>query len=61
MEYLHSTPGTNGYDPVAYHTEGKTLRSTFRRMADTVPMALRSVRSSLSTRKSGKSRTGSFI
>jgi YHS domain-containing protein len=26
MEYLHSTPGTNGYDPVAYHTEGKPVK-----------------------------------
>jgi YHS domain-containing protein len=26
MEYLHSTPGINGYDAVAYHTEGKPVK-----------------------------------
>jgi len=26
MKYTHSTPGLNGYDPVAYHTEGKPVK-----------------------------------
>jgi YHS domain-containing protein len=26
MKYTHSTPGVNGYDPVAYFTEGKPVK-----------------------------------
>jgi len=26
MKYTHSTPGINGYDPVAYFTEGKPVK-----------------------------------
>ena len=26
MNYTHSTPGINGYDPVAYFTEGKPVK-----------------------------------
>jgi YHS domain-containing protein len=26
MKYAHNTPGLNGYDPVAYHTEAKPVK-----------------------------------
>ena len=34
MKYTHSTPGLNGYDPVAYHIEGKPVRGNGYHVAE---------------------------
>ena len=34
MNNTHSTPGLNGYDPVAYHTEGKPVKGSGFHVAD---------------------------
>ena len=33
-EYTHSTPGINGYDPVAYFTDGKSVKGNGYHVAD---------------------------
>ena len=33
-DYTHSTPGINGYDPVAYFTDGKPMKGSGYHMAD---------------------------
>lgn len=34
MENTHSTPGLSGYDPVAYHTEGKPVKGSGYHVAE---------------------------
>ena len=34
MNYTHSIPGLNGYDPVAYHTEGKPIKGNGYHVAE---------------------------
>ena len=33
-DYTHSTPGINGYDPVAYFTDGKPMKGSGYHVAD---------------------------
>ena len=33
-DYTHSTPGINGYDPVAYFTDGKPVKGNGYHVAD---------------------------
>ena len=34
MNHTHSTPGLNGYDPVAYHTEGRPVKGNGYHVAE---------------------------